>query len=106
MHRRDQFFDVARDWKAVTLGHVENETVGENAASMQQRQSPILKGISIELIRDHSMWGKTKRIRNERNRVFEIPALHLKMVWPQIHPLRPNHFSELLHVDKPCGRGV
>src|SRR6185369_17288414 len=66
--------------KVVAFGHVEGKPVVENAARMNQGNGAVVKRLGVEFDTGESIRGIPKRRGRKVNGVFEVPALHLKVV--------------------------
>ena len=88
---RKQVRNSARFGQRIAFRHIENQAVGENAARVQQVDGAVVKRVGIQLQARQSVGGKPERRGGELDGIFEIAALHLEMVRPQVHPFRPHH---------------
>ena len=64
---------------------------------MEHTLLPIADGLLVQFGSGAIPRARAKGWREERNRIFKIPALGLKMVWTQIHPLGPHHPRQKFH---------
>ena len=64
---------------------------------MKQRQGAVAQGFGVPSKAHKAVGLKPQRRGGELDGVFEIAALDLEMVRPQVHAFGPNHAGKLLH---------
>jgi len=64
---------------------------------MQHNSAAVANGLLVQLKMKKSPGFVPQAGNEERDRIFKIPALGLKMVWPQIHSLGPDHTRQEFH---------
>ncbi len=94
---RNQVGDGSRLRQVVALRHVERQTIGQDAARVQQRNRAVIKRVGVQLQARQPVRSKPERRGGKLDRVFEVAALHLEVVWPQVHTFRPDHSRKQLH---------
>ena len=91
------FGDGPRRRQRIGFGHFEQQAVGEDAAGMDQRESAVAQGFGIHFTAQKAVVVAAQGGHDELSGVFEIPALRLKMVRTDVHPLRPDHPRQETH---------
>ena len=81
----------------IGFGHFEQQPVGENAARMHQRESAVAQGFGIDFTAQKAVIVAAQRGDDELRGVFEIAALRLEMVRPDVHALRPDDPRQETH---------
>src|SRR5688572_7631084 len=65
---------------------------------MNHGNRSIAESFGIESVSRQTPWFKPERRGCEPYRVFEVPALQLKMVWAKVHSLRPHNPRQKSHL--------
>src|SRR5262249_42294282 len=82
----------------IALRHLEDQPVGENPSCMRNRNYSVAQRFRAQLTPGQPVSFVPERGDRELNGVFEVAALGLEMVGPQIHSLRPHNARERFHV--------
>jgi hypothetical protein len=95
---RKQIRHGARLGKWIAFRHVEGQAIGKDAARVQQRNSAVVKRLPIELHAAESIGSEPQRRHGKLNGIFEVAALDLEVVRPQVHALGPDYSRKQLHI--------
>lgn len=89
--------DGAGSGRSVGSGHVEGEAVGEESASGEERDGAVLESFVIELASSESVGLEPEIGEREVDGIFEVTALRLEVVRPEVHAFRPHNSREGSH---------
>ena len=97
IRRREEFCQMRRFGSGVAIGQVEDKTIRQYARREVQNGKAVVNGFGVQ-----RKMQETPRLRMEigiekPEGVFEIAALRLKVVWPQVHSFRPDDPRKELH---------
>ena len=70
--------------------HVEDETVLENAMCADESYPSVLDSQIIQLAGNHTPRFEPALLDGKVDGIFEVPALRLEVVRPEIHSLGPH----------------
>ena len=88
---RKQVGNDPRRRQRIAFRHVERQAVAENSARVNQRNGAVMERLGIQFHPRQPVRGEPERRGGKLDGVFEIAALHLKVVRTQVHAFRPHH---------------